>query len=197
MTAEIIVDLPIKACHQCWQSFTLDEWGNLELVDAELEGLTEMRRCPCGEVLTLELAGLDQLALAVDAIAYQNEFPESARPTQALQSLQAMADKERGPRAFALVGLVLLVCLIVILAVIGTGHFVSGLLVESPHTSFFNCTDCEGTLNADGSRDLRWWMGGYALILDDVQPTPFIECRGSLGLWDVPDDVVGQLKKDV
>lgn len=57
-----------------------------------------------------------------------------------------------------------------------------------------NCTDCEGTLNADNSLDLRWWMGGYALVLADVQPTPFIECRGMLGLWTPPPDVLAKLE---
>lgn len=31
--------------------------------------------------------------------------------------------------------------------------------------------------------DLRWWMGGYALILADVEPLPFVACKGRLGLW--------------
>lgn len=41
--------------------------------------------------------------------------------------------------------------------------------------------------------DLRWWMGGYALVLADVQPTPFIECRGMLGLWTPPAAVLEQV----
>lgn len=42
--------------------------------------------------------------------------------------------------------------------------------------------------------DLRWWMGGFGLILDDVvafdEPIP---CRGALGLWRPPADVLAQL----
>lgn len=32
-----------------------------------------------------------------------------------------------------------------------------------------------------------WWRGGFALVLTDVTPLPFIPCRGALGLFDVPD----------
>ena len=38
--------------------------------------------------------------------------------------------------------------------------------------------------------DLRWWMGGYALVLADVKPTPWAACRGYQGLWTPPADVV-------
>lgn len=41
--------------------------------------------------------------------------------------------------------------------------------------------------------DLRWWMGGYALVLTDVEPTPLVSCRGALGLWTPPADVLAQL----
>ena len=41
--------------------------------------------------------------------------------------------------------------------------------------------------------DLRWWMGGYGLILDAVEAVPFVACRGHLGLWNVPADVLAQL----
>lgn len=34
-----------------------------------------------------------------------------------------------------------------------------------------------------------WWTGGFALVLDDVEPVPFVPCKGALGLWRVPDDV--------
>lgn len=39
----------------------------------------------------------------------------------------------------------------------------------------------------------EWWMGGYALVLSGVQPTPVVFCRGHLGLWTVPDDIVERL----
>jgi hypothetical protein len=46
----------------------------------------------------------------------------------------------------------------------------------------------------DGGPDLRWWFGSYALVLDDVvafdEPIP---CRGALGLWRPPADVLAQL----
>lgn len=40
----------------------------------------------------------------------------------------------------------------------------------------------------------RWWMGGFALILADVEPLPFIPIKGRLGLFEVPDDVVARLQ---
>lgn len=41
--------------------------------------------------------------------------------------------------------------------------------------------------------DARWWMGGYALVLADVEPLPFVACKGALGLWTVPADVLEAL----
>jgi hypothetical protein len=41
--------------------------------------------------------------------------------------------------------------------------------------------------------DLRWWGGGYALVLDNVRPLPFVRCKGSRGLWDAPKDVLEKL----
>jgi hypothetical protein len=34
----------------------------------------------------------------------------------------------------------------------------------------------------------RWWFGGFALVLDDVEPLPFVKWNGALGLFEVPDD---------
>jgi hypothetical protein len=42
--------------------------------------------------------------------------------------------------------------------------------------------------------DMRWWMGGHALVLVDLEPTPFVECRGHLGLWNVPPHVLERLE---
>lgn len=42
--------------------------------------------------------------------------------------------------------------------------------------------------------DLKWWMGGDALLLKDVTPTPAIPCRGHLGRWRVPPDIIAQLQ---
>lgn len=42
--------------------------------------------------------------------------------------------------------------------------------------------------------DMKWWMGGYAIVLTDVEPTKIVECRGALGCWNVPDDVMAALQ---
>ncbi len=31
----------------------------------------------------------------------------------------------------------------------------------------------------------EWWMGGFALVLTDVEPLPFKPCAGSLGFFEV------------
>ena len=36
----------------------------------------------------------------------------------------------------------------------------------------------------------RWWFGGFALVLDDVEPLPFRPWPGALGLFEVPDSEV-------
>jgi hypothetical protein len=41
----------------------------------------------------------------------------------------------------------------------------------------------------------RWWFGGFALVLADVEPVPFTPCKGALGLWNVPADVERQIAR--
>lgn len=43
--------------------------------------------------------------------------------------------------------------------------------------------------------DLRWWMGGYALVLADVEPTLLVPCKGARGLWRPPPDVLAQIDR--
>jgi hypothetical protein len=50
--------------------------------------------------------------------------------------------------------------------------------------------DDHAALAADPrTSDMRWWMGGYAIVLADVRPTPLVACKGALGIWTVPDEV--------
>lgn len=57
--------------------------------------------------------------------------------------------------------------------------------IAAPNQELFDYAD---------SLDMRWWMGGYALVLAEVEVLPqAIPCRGHRQLWDVPDDVVAQL----
>lgn len=42
--------------------------------------------------------------------------------------------------------------------------------------------------------DLRWWMGGYALLLAEVAKLAPIPCRGAQGLWRPPSVVLEQLE---
>lgn len=42
--------------------------------------------------------------------------------------------------------------------------------------------------------DMRWWMGGFALVLADVVPiTPIVPCKGALGIWTIPSEVQATL----
>lgn len=42
--------------------------------------------------------------------------------------------------------------------------------------------------------DLRWWMGGHALLLADIHETRVIPCRGFQGMWRPPASVLQQLE---
>jgi hypothetical protein len=44
-------------------------------------------------------------------------------------------------------------------------------------------------------RDDPWYTGGYGFVLKDVDPLPFVPCKGRLGLWDVPEDVLGRVRQ--
>jgi hypothetical protein len=44
----------------------------------------------------------------------------------------------------------------------------------------------------------RWWLGPFALVLDDVKPLAQpIPIGGRLYFWDVPPDVEGQVKEQL
>jgi hypothetical protein len=40
------------------------------------------------------------------------------------------------------------------------------------------------------SSDSRWYMGQKGYVLRDARPLPFIPCKGALGFFDIPQDVV-------
>ncbi len=42
-----------------------------------------------------------------------------------------------------------------------------------------------------------WWTGGFALVLADVEPLPFVPCPGALGLWTVPPPVRAAIAVEV
>jgi len=42
-------------------------------------------------------------------------------------------------------------------------------------------------------RQKPWYMGGFALVLDDVKPLPFIPCGGALGLFGLAPSVYEQV----
>lgn len=42
--------------------------------------------------------------------------------------------------------------------------------------------------------DVRWWAGGYGLVVADVQAIEPVPCKGKLGVWKVLPDVAAQLR---
>lgn len=51
------------------------------------------------------------------------------------------------------------------------------------------------SLMLDSAEQRLWWMGKFALVLDDVRPLPFVPCKGALGFFRVPPDVLSALRK--
>lgn len=42
-----------------------------------------------------------------------------------------------------------------------------------------------------------WYMGGFALYVQDARPLPFIPCKGALGWFRPPADVVARVREEV
>lgn len=43
----------------------------------------------------------------------------------------------------------------------------------------------------------KWWIGPVGFTLADVRPCHLVPCRGALGFFDVPPEVVLQLPQDI
>lgn len=43
----------------------------------------------------------------------------------------------------------------------------------------------------------RWWIGPVGFTLADARPCSLVPCRGALGFFDVPPEVVLQLPQDI
>lgn len=61
---------------------------------------------------------------------------------------------------------------------------------------------CDGPERGVETRGLTegeraWWTGGFALVLADVEPLPFVACAGALGLWTVPENVRAAIAAEV
>lgn len=58
--------------------------------------------------------------------------------------------------------------------------------------------DNEVTVRELTETERRWWFGGFALVLDNVDAfhTP-VPCRGALGLWRVPDESASRVEWEV
>jgi hypothetical protein len=56
-----------------------------------------------------------------------------------------------------------------------------------------------GGLTSDGDRHPLasdpWYTGDYGLVLDAVRPTRLVPCKGDLGLWIVPPEVLSAVKE--
>lgn len=76
---------------------------------------------------------------------------------------------------------------------------VIGHVEASPHGPVYTFeTGPAGTSWTFPAIDLRWWMGGFALILDDVKAFPEpIPCLGALGTWRVPTELEGRVREQI
>jgi len=74
---------PVKACHACGASYTLETWKLLRTIDpwSKAPDGTERRLCVCGEVLTLNL---DQAAQVADAMPEPEQQLGPEPPPEAL-----------------------------------------------------------------------------------------------------------------
>ena len=51
-------------------------------------------------------------------------------------------------------------------------------------------------LNPDPESCAFWhFPKQLGFVVEDAQPLPFVECRGSLGFWKVPESVIGELRE--
>ena len=49
--------------------------------------------------------------------------------------------------------------------------------------------------NADwAEQKAHWYMGKHAYLLDAVEPTSVVPCKGALGFWNVPQDALQQME---
>lgn len=55
-------------------------------------------------------------------------------------------------------------------------------------------TNCLQSFHAPSS---PWFFGRFGYTLSNARSLPFIPCRGQLGFWDVPQEVLDQLPADV
>ena len=59
-----------------------------------------------------------------------------------------------------------------------------------------------GARAGEGCRSLtpaeaKWWMGGFALVLANVRPLTPTPCKGALGFFKVPPQVIEKLKGEI
>lgn len=53
---------------------------------------------------------------------------------------------------------------------------------------------CPSKWDQTADQEYPWWFGNqHGFVLEDRHPLPFVPCKGALGFWTVPDDVLRQL----
>jgi hypothetical protein len=72
-----------------------------------------------------------------------------------------------------------------------TGKFQCPDFEELVRGAIIGTVEIAGCVSKSGS---PWFMGDYGFLLRDAIALPEpIGCRGALGFWDVPDDILRQL----
>ena len=73
-------------------------------------------------------------------------------------------------------------------------------LIELPRGGIVGRTtlvDCvtEQPLSVDGPHDSLWFVGEYGFVLADSKPLPFVQCKGQLGFFEIPNDALIELRR--
>lgn len=72
--------------------------------------------------------------------------------------------------------------------------------VELPHITYAKLVVHSGAIvgrarivDCVSSSDSPWFCGPFGFVLSDIELTPIVPCKGALGLWNLPDEVMRHL----
>lgn len=63
--------------------------------------------------------------------------------------------------------------------------------VDLPRGGIVGTLEIVGCVTSSAS---PWFFGRYGFVLRDPRPIPFVPCKGALGFWRVPQDVLEQVR---
>lgn len=66
----------------------------------------------------------------------------------------------------------------------------SELGIQIPETACGGIVGQARLVSCVTEADSRWFFGPFGFVLEDVEPLPFVKCRGRLGIFHIPDRIV-------